>query len=304
MKILTGIDGSQGGFDAACLAARLMGPEDALCLYYSPPELRVRSGSPLEPEMVARCREALAEVMFDAARAKLPPAVSAVTETMVGRQNPRTGLLAAADDWRADLMVVGARGLGTLERLLLGSVSHAVARNARLPVLVARPHTATAGQLRVLVACDGTEADDQIAQLLREITWPAETVGRVITVVEAQYAGEVPKWLAYKTRSPDIEAIAQAFIREHETEKEAMHQRMKAFAQALPAAFAQADPLVKEGHPAEQILSTIAAEQIDLVVVGARGTNAMTRLLLGSTSESVLAQATCSVLVVHQRERP
>jgi nucleotide-binding universal stress UspA family protein len=37
------------------------------------------------------------------------------------------------------VIVVGARGLGVLERLALGSVSEAVLRHATCPVLVMRP---------------------------------------------------------------------------------------------------------------------------------------------------------------------
>ena len=47
-------------------------------------------------------------------------------------------LLAAAED--AQLLVVGARGLGGFERLLLGSVSQQVALHASCVVTIVRPH--------------------------------------------------------------------------------------------------------------------------------------------------------------------
>jgi nucleotide-binding universal stress UspA family protein len=303
MRYLIGVDGSHGSLDGARLAAQLAGASDQIVLYYSPPEMQVRSGWQPEPEIVERSRQALASVVFDAARQAMPEAARERVTTLVGTQNPRTGLLIAAEDQRADLLVVGARGVGALERWFLGSVSHTVARSARIPVLIARPPHSAGGTLRVLVACEGTEADSQLYELLRGISWPAATLGRVIAVVESLYAGQVPQWLEHKARSPETEAIAAAFVREHEAEKQATLERMKNCCQQLPPAFRH-DPIIAEGHPAEQILAAIAREQIDLVIVGARGMGVVSRLLLGSTSEKVLSGAPCSVLVVHRRERP
>lgn len=52
--------------------------------------------------------------------------------------NPATVLLAAAKG--ADLLVVGARGLGGFRGLLLGSVSHQVATHAACPVVIVGKH--------------------------------------------------------------------------------------------------------------------------------------------------------------------
>lgn len=47
-------------------------------------------------------------------------------------------IVACADSIRADLIVIGSRGLGALGRMILGSVSRAVLRETRAPVLVVR----------------------------------------------------------------------------------------------------------------------------------------------------------------------
>jgi nucleotide-binding universal stress UspA family protein len=98
--------------------------------------------------------------------------------------------------------------------------------------------------------------------------------------------------------------MAQAWVREHDAEKQATRTKLTALAEQLPMAFHGREPIVEEGHPAEHILSAIAKKRINLVVLGAQGKNAWQRLLIGSTSEAVLEQAGSSVLLVRRREKP
>jgi nucleotide-binding universal stress UspA family protein len=53
--------------------------------------------------------------------------------------------------------------------------------------------------------------------------------------------------------------------------------------------------------PADAIVRDIERCGTDLVVLGARGAGAATRLLLGSVSEGVLHHAPCPVLIVRPR---
>ena len=62
---------------------------------------------------------------------------SVVTATPTGA--PAATILREAEISDADLIIVGARGLGLLERVALGSVSESVLRHAACPVLVVRP---------------------------------------------------------------------------------------------------------------------------------------------------------------------
>ena len=59
-------------------------------------------------------------------------------EPIVLNANARTELVEEAKRWNADMIFVGARGLGRLDRLLLGSVSTAVVMHAGCSVEVIR----------------------------------------------------------------------------------------------------------------------------------------------------------------------
>jgi nucleotide-binding universal stress UspA family protein len=75
---------------------------------------------------------AIAQRELDAALAELPSGVRARGEVVVAP--PAEALVVLSED--VDLLVCGSRGYGPLRAVLMGSVSHAVIRRARCPVVV------------------------------------------------------------------------------------------------------------------------------------------------------------------------
>ncbi len=66
-------------------------------------------------------------------------AMGVAVSFLVWTGDPGESIVSAAEAEGADLVVVGTHGRGTIGRLLLGSVSDHVVRNASCPVLVVRP---------------------------------------------------------------------------------------------------------------------------------------------------------------------
>lgn len=58
---------------------------------------------------------------------------------------------------------------------------------------------------------------------------------------------------------------------------------------------------VRKGFPGEEIVKTIYAQNVDLVVLGARGHSKTTGFFLGSVSQWVVHEAPCSVLIGRKR---
>jgi universal stress protein A len=55
---------------------------------------------------------------------------------------------------------------------------------------------------------------------------------------------------------------------------------------------------LREGKPADEILAAAREWEADLIVIGTHGRSGVSRILLGSTAESVVRDAACPVLVI------
>lgn len=298
MKVLIGVDGSPLSLDAVRMVARLIDPaRDEVAIYFSPMELERRL-----PNQSATVVKGAAAALFAEARVLLPTEFAKPPEMITSSASAAVGILESASGWHADLVAVGARGHGSIERFLLGSVSRAVLHGAHLPVLIVRGSPPEDRGLAVL-ACHHAASATVVSATLNSLHWPVDTRGGVIGVSESMLAGPLPAWLEKRARDPDTAAIAEAWQQEHNSEVESLGSHLQHFQASLPAAFHSQPPVVVEGNPGERILERARADASDLIVIGRTPTDAFTRWLLGSTSEAVLAHATASVLVVPVEKR-
>lgn len=70
--------------------------------------------------------------------------------------------------------------------------------------------------------------------------------------------------------------------------------------QEVRASGVDVEGLVREGPPADVLLSVVEEKKADLLVVGSQGLSRTKRLLLGSVSMSVASAAPCPVLVFRE----
>jgi len=247
--------------------------------------------------------------VLEAALERLPAAWQQRAEQRQVTGSASTALLDAIDVEKADLVAVGFRGTsGILEDFVLGSVSRAIVHSAKIPALVVKsegrteepakqsPGPATR-EMHVLVTCDPSQSAQPLADLLKRFSWPPESRGWVMTVVQQMFVAQLPDWVK-RQRDPDVTAMADAWKHEQQQNVEAAGVELEKFRAALPKCFVEQEIVVAEGRPAEAIVAQIRERAIDLAVLGSRGRGSFKRLLLGSTSEQVLREAPCSVLIV------
>lgn len=304
MRVLIGVDGSPDSFAAVEFASRLLSLEkDELALYYSPPPVYVRE-VPDSRATVGAVQGYLANAIFVKARQHSPMQLLNKAKTIVGTHEPRSGMLLAADDCRADLIAIGARGIGPLTSSI-GTVARHIVHHATIPVLVVRAAVgSTAAPVRVLLATDGSEVSKHAAEILRSLTWPPGSLGRIITVIEPSAHGRVPGWLGEQLDDEQLAALGMGRFKRDEKDEARIRQEVMHWCGTLPSMFECSETLVALGHAGEEILEAADLNQINLIVIGARKKGPVRRVLLGSTSEEVLTHASCSVLIVPEHERP
>ncbi len=150
MKILLAVDGSPTS-DAAVaeVCRRPWPPETQVRLIIADPPLNpnLLSGSAASvfDEVVARQRAEAHRCLNEAAATVRRDAPQLHVTPVLHEGSPKEVILDEADRWGADLIMLGSHGYGTLRRLFLGSVSHAVATHAPCSVEIVRQRATPAG---------------------------------------------------------------------------------------------------------------------------------------------------------------
>jgi len=306
MKALCAIDGSAGSDAAVRMLGQILSEEEDLVIfYYSPPELTVHGQSVPDLKLIEQARASLADKVFEHARELLPQKLGDHAMAITGQQKPRMGIIAAAKTHRPDLIAVGARGANRLGLPRIGSVSRAVVHSTEVPVLIARPSkNDPLDPVRVLLCYDQINANRDADALLGRLSFPKNTEGRILHVVETPFVDGIPAWIEEEARAADNDPLAKAYIDEQDAEFEQLRKQLADHCRELPAEFLTSQPVVLAGRAGTQIVKYAESQESDLIVIGAHHTGAVMRVLVGSTSEHVLAFANCSVLIVPHHELP
>jgi len=204
--------------------------------------------------------------------------------SVVTMGNPAPALVEASE--YADLLVVGARGRGSVSRALLGSVSAAVARESECPVIVVRaPEPAPDAVLPVVCGVDGTPVSSAAV----------ECAFRMASVRRA------PLTLLHATWELREEMSAVVDLRTY-AEKVNLDEAQERLVAETVAGLCEKYPDVQvtetylRGEPVRRLVE--ASRRASLVVVGTRGRRLLKSNLLGSVSRGVVERAACPVAVV------
>lgn len=204
--------------------------------------------------------------------------------------SPAWAIIRTADQWKPDLVVVGAQGHSVLGgRLILGSVSQRVLYEASCSVRVARARQRTDSPLRLLIGVDNSQYSNAAVESVCRREWPKGTEVRLLAVVDAVMA------ITPDRTQPSVMKWIETGDEENWDE---VRQIFQPSADCLRSAGLDAAVMIRRGNPTNQLLEEAESWGADCIFLGPKGTRGIDRLLLGSVSSAVSARADCSVEIV------
>jgi len=196
--------------------------------------------------------------------------------------SPAEVIVSMAEEQKTDLIVMGARGLGPFKERLLGSVSHRILTLAHCATLIVN------GPVKAM------------KQILLPLQGPfdAEAAIRFLQLKPFHDAVELTLLTVLPSTEPPWPGNAAAAAASTEILEE-QADYIEGVAERLRAIGYQAHGVAVVGIPSTMILQEATTLRSDLILMGTRGRQGMTRFVLGSVSHAVLHKTPCPVLAFH-----
>jgi nucleotide-binding universal stress UspA family protein len=283
MKTLLAVDGSDNSYEAVH-ALKYFSRAEQLTLLHA---LNVpRPAYPmLLPELAAEQYKTFEQIMredgerlLDRIQSLLPMHAGPSTKHLrIG--SPAQVIVSMAEEQKADLIVMGARGLGPIKEWLLGSVSHRVLTLASCATLIVNGPVKAMKQ--ILLPLEGLSDAEAALRFLQLKPFHEAVDVTLLTVLTS-------------TEPPRPGHAAAAAAATEKLEEQAAY--IEGVAERLRAIGYEAHGVAVVGTPSSMILQEATTLKSDLILMGTRGRQGITRFMLGSVSHEVLHKMPCPVL--------
>jgi nucleotide-binding universal stress UspA family protein len=285
MNTLLAVDGSDHSYEAV-RALKYLRRADELTLLHvvdtprpAYPVMNPEVAVDLYDEMERSMKED-GDRLLNHVQSLLPPRSGPVTKRLeIG--SPADVIVTTAERRHVDLIVMGARGLGPVKERLFGSVSHRILSSAPCAKLIL--NSPLRDLKKVLLPLQGQSDAEAALRFLQKQPFQEPVDVSLLTVLPSTR----PPWPIENLAAVKMEAKALHHARE-------FLEGVAANIHALGHSTSSASVL---GTPAATILQEAEKLRSDLIMMGSRGREGVTRFFLGSVSHAVLHQTPCPVLV-------
>ena len=205
-------------------------------------------------------------------------------------------LVAKADKWKPDLIVVGSHGRNALGRFVMGSVSQRVLNEALCSVRIARGRLEEPNSpVRIIVGSDGSPGSDEALRVVAARQWPPQSEIKIVMVddpLEPEFLGKL------------IPAVGKMLEEDRQEERDWAEKISRRSKEMLRGAGIKFTCVLREGDPKQELCKAAEEWHADSIFVGSTGfSNRFERFVLGSVSATVAARAHCSVEVVRKSSK-
>jgi nucleotide-binding universal stress UspA family protein len=287
MKTLLAVDGSDNSYEAVHIMNYLARAEQLTLLH------ALDVSRPAYPEMLPEVAEEIYKTLEQTMKEdgerllkrveSLLPLHAGPTTKQLRIGSPAKTILSMAEEQKADLIVMGARGLGPIKERLLGSVSHRILTLAPCATLIVNGPVKPVKQ--ILLPLEGPSDAEAAVRFLRLKPFHEAVELTLMTVLP----WTEPPWPS----GAAAEAAATEMLEKQTEYIESMAERLRAIGY-------QAHGVAVVGTPATMILQQAATLRSNLILMGTKGRQGITRFVLGSVSHAVLHKTPCPVLTFHQ----
>jgi len=188
-----------------------------------------------------------------------------------------------AEDQKADLIVIGRKGLSAIERLFIGNVANQVLRHSSIPILITKKKSGKPRFKKILVPTDFSEQEE----------------------VERDYA-----WKLAKGFDADITLLHILELHDYEFPPRVLDEMLDSVLKKLKQRRRREKEDIKVTEDVTRaidapvgIVDYADMHKMDLLVISTCGQSKLERFFLGSTTEKVISYSHTPIFVIPPSQR-
>jgi len=199
-------------------------------------------------------------------------------KTLIKEGNPAKKIIETAEEEKADLIVLGRRGLSAIEKLFIGSVANQVLRNSSIPLLLTKKKSGKPRFKKILVPTDFSAQEEAEREFAWKLAKGFDSDLTLLHVLELH----------------DYEFTSRALDEMFDAVMKRLKQREKQEKEDISVS----EDVYRAINAAVGIVDYADTHKIDMIVISTCVQSKLERFFLGSTTEKVISYTHIPVFAI------
>jgi nucleotide-binding universal stress UspA family protein len=221
---------------------------------------------------------------------------------MVLKGEPHKEIIEFARREKADLIVMGKRGLGLMDRIFIGSTTLKLLRESKIPILSVKKKDEEDGRgiRNILVPLDISEKIDSAVVYAIGLAKKLNAKISIVYVFRLDaYAYQIPSGALSASPfeiPPSVFGIFEDLVK---ISSDKLNKRVEDIKVKYNTSGLEINAEVVQAiSPSVAIVDYASGKDVDLIVINTHARKGMRRLFLGSVTEQIIKESNCPVLVL------